>query len=62
MSMLEVIIATAITIVIALGISAMLVDMTRNRVEAEDKATMFSLQQQMSYDLKYKPLPPPTAL
>lgn len=60
MTLVEVLIAAGLTIIIALAVSSLFVEMTRQQEQTKEKADIFSMQQQLTYDLKYKPLPTST--
>lgn len=54
MSIIEVVIASALAMVLALAFTTLITDMNNHRKIAEDKSDMFGAVQQLSYDLRFK--------
>lgn len=55
-SLIEVMIASGILLVVAFAITSMLTQMNTEQNRTKDKADLYGIQQQLTYDLRYKPL------
>lgn len=55
-SLIEVMIASGILLVVAFAVTSMLFQMNKEQNRTKDKADLYGLQQQLTYDLRYKPI------
>ncbi len=55
-SLVEIMVASAITLVLALAVSSLIVGANKQQNTAKEKADWYEFQQQLTSDLKNKPL------